>query len=146
MHNLLLGGLVIGLGRETLVAQRAHPLEPPLGEGDVAARGLDVGSGQFRRIAERNHVGLRAGDRGVGLGDLQAERLGVDPEQELSHRHVGTLGEFDIDDLPAHFGADRDHVLFEVSIVGRDLAGEALPIKKGTNRERERNREQHTPA
>ena len=70
LDHRLLGGLEIGLGRKAFLAQRRHAFEARLGKAHVLPRGGNVGAGQRRVIAERDDIGLCAGNRGIGLGNL----------------------------------------------------------------------------
>ena len=66
------------------------------------------------------HSGRR--DLRLGLGEGDAERARIDPEQQVAAAHLLILVDQDLGDRAAHFGRDRDHVLLDIGIVGRDVA------------------------
>ncbi len=124
----MLGSLISGLGGKALAPQRFLAGQVGPGKGDVLARGGEIGPGQRGGIRQRRLAGLGGGNRGIGLSDLQLERFGIDPEQQVAGLDVLVLLDEHLDNLPADLGADRHLVEVDIGIVGRNLALQAAPI------------------
>jgi len=131
---------------EACIAQRRHPVEARLGKADILARGGNIDPGQVARIGERDDIGLRACQIGLRARQRDAIGFGVDAEQQLPRRDLFALPDEYLDNLPANFAADGDHILLDIGIVGRNLALQAQPIEARGGEEQEWHRQHQRQA
>ena len=119
-----------------------------------------LGLRRFQRVVGRRGFGLRLRVGCLQLLDLEARRLElravfldrvaiggvIDGEELLAGTHRLVLVHVHRGDLSAHLRHDRDPVLLDVGVLGRDVAPARHPDISAAQREREREgRDQQAP-
>ena len=114
--------------------------QPGARRGDVRAFGRKVG-------LHSHNFDLRRRDRRVGLGHRDPVGLGIDSEQQVPGADRLILAHADLDDPPADFGADRNLVLLDIGVVGRDVVvvGPVIPHRPADQQQRHRGHDRPQP-
>jgi hypothetical protein len=84
------------------------PLAPGLrlDEGQPALDLLGLGPGLAEAGLQLLHLGASGVDLGIGLGEREPVRLGMETHEQVAGRHDGVVANAQVDDAAGHFAGD----------------------------------------
>ena len=141
--HVVVSGVEIGAGGEALLEQRLLSSERVLLDLQVRLGARDVASGAGSRRPKHLRLQLGIGQCRLRLLERDLIGLRVDSEEKIALLHMRAVADVDRDHLSVHLRADRNDVLLDLRIVGRDAAAARHVIIETADDQQRRDDQHH---
>ncbi len=140
--QVLLGLLEPGARGVAAPGERLEAVEDALVIGDFLLGFPELQPRAVPGRAQRADFVAHHRELRVGLGERDAERLGIDREDRVARPDEGVLVHEDFGDPAPDFGADLDQIGLHIGVLGRHIAPGSDPVMRAHQNDRARHHDE----